>query len=254
MHPSLIRTLVTKSELSCRVSLSLWSCSVANRDETEILVVIGVETCADRPIPEVAAKVRWEEAVDERIGCRVQRSQTLDECCNGDHGLGFRDVAVNLKQVEYDVRSPAQDKDCFNVSKVNIRLPILGTLRQSYHSSKNSCVSLFFTSLLNHEMPSWNGQDGPSRQSFVYIVTIFFDQSTSKGRTFAGHIRGISTHLISTILPFGLNHSDVLLLASKQDGVHHPVWYTILLLLCYICFCCYLVFFFSIFLFLCLLK
>jgi hypothetical protein len=34
----------------------------------------------------------------------------LNESRHGDHRLGFGDVPVDLKQVEDDVRSPAQDK------------------------------------------------------------------------------------------------------------------------------------------------
>ena len=60
--------------------------------------------------PEVAADVGREEAVDERVGGRVERRQTLDERGHGDHRLRHRDVAVHLQQVEHDVRSPAQDK------------------------------------------------------------------------------------------------------------------------------------------------
>lgn len=51
-----------------------------------------------------------EEAIDERIGGRIERRQTLNESSDGDHRLRFRDVTVDLEQVEDDVRCPAQDK------------------------------------------------------------------------------------------------------------------------------------------------
>ena len=63
-------------------------------------------------LPQVATEVRREEAIDEGIGGGIERRQTLDEGRNGRHRLGLGDVAVDLQQVEDDVRRPAQDEYC----------------------------------------------------------------------------------------------------------------------------------------------
>ena len=67
--------------------------------------------------PEIAAEVGGEEAVDEWIGCRVERRQTLDERRHGRHRLGAGDVTVHLQQIENDVRRPAQDENCKIINK-----------------------------------------------------------------------------------------------------------------------------------------
>lgn len=62
------------------------------------------------PGSEIAAEVSRKEAIDERIGGRIEWRQTLNESSNGDHRLRFRDVTVDLEQVEDDVRCPAQNE------------------------------------------------------------------------------------------------------------------------------------------------
>lgn len=57
------------------------------------------------------------EAIDERVGGRVEWRQALDERGDGYHRLGFRDVAVDLEQVEDDVGRPAEDKHCNGTGK-----------------------------------------------------------------------------------------------------------------------------------------
>ena len=51
-----------------------------------------------------AHKVRGKETVDERVGGRVERGQTLDEGGDRDVGLRFRDLLEHLQQIEHDVR------------------------------------------------------------------------------------------------------------------------------------------------------
>lgn len=62
--------------------------------------------------PERAADRRREEAVDERVGCRVERGQRLNESGHGDVGLRGGHLAKHLQQVEHHVRAPAQDENC----------------------------------------------------------------------------------------------------------------------------------------------
>lgn len=53
-----------------------------------------------------------EEAVDDGVGGRIERRQGLDEGCHCDVGGTLRDVSIDLKQVEHDVRRPAENEHC----------------------------------------------------------------------------------------------------------------------------------------------
>lgn len=55
--------------------------------------------------------MRGEETIDDGIGGRVERCQTLNKRRNCDVGLSPRDVPVNLQQIEYDVRTPAKNEN-----------------------------------------------------------------------------------------------------------------------------------------------
>lgn len=73
-------------------------------------------------VPEVTAEMSGKEAVNERIGGRIERCQALDERCHGNHRLGLGDVTVDLKQIKDDVRRPAKNEYCVyrNKKKKNI--------------------------------------------------------------------------------------------------------------------------------------
>ncbi len=57
------------------------------------------------------ADVGGEEAIDEGVGRRVQRGQTLDKGCHGDGGLVLRNAVEHLQQVEDHVGAPAENED-----------------------------------------------------------------------------------------------------------------------------------------------
>lgn len=65
----------------------------------------------------MATHVGGEEAIDDRVGCRVEGSQALDEGRYGYVGLCCGDVVVHLEQVEDDVGAPAHHEHW----KINIR-------------------------------------------------------------------------------------------------------------------------------------
>ncbi len=86
------------------------SYSIFREGSIKVFTVEEVKKYSYNNIPEIAAEMSGEEAVDERISGRVERRQALDERGDGDHRLRLWDVAVNLKQVKHYVRRPAQDK------------------------------------------------------------------------------------------------------------------------------------------------
>lgn len=57
------------------------------------------------------AEMCREEKVDDRVGSRVQGSQTLDEGGDGNRPLTDWNKAVDLKEIPDKVWTPAQNKD-----------------------------------------------------------------------------------------------------------------------------------------------
>lgn len=65
-------------------------------------------------LPKCPADLRWEEAVDERVGGRIEWRQALDERGNGDIGLRPRDLIEDLQQIEDNIGRPAHHEHYHN--------------------------------------------------------------------------------------------------------------------------------------------
>lgn len=61
-----------------------------------------------RNLLEHSTHLGGEETVDDRVGSRVQRGQTLDECGDREICLRSWNAAKHLQQVEHNVGRPAQ--------------------------------------------------------------------------------------------------------------------------------------------------
>lgn len=65
--------------------------------------------------PSAASLSCWlagtEHTVDDGVGSTVQRCKTLDQGCHCDVALCARNVAVDLQEVEHNVRAPTQYKN-----------------------------------------------------------------------------------------------------------------------------------------------
>lgn len=59
------------------------------------------------------------QAIYDWVGGGIQRCKTLYESGESNSCLRFRYVTIYLEQVEYDVRAPAQDKDCKTKQFIN---------------------------------------------------------------------------------------------------------------------------------------
>jgi len=61
-------------------------------------------------LPDVSADVRREEAVNDWIGGRIQRRQTLEESGNCDQRLRRRKDAEGLEEGKYKIRRRTKDE------------------------------------------------------------------------------------------------------------------------------------------------
>lgn len=75
-------------------------------------------------VPQNAAHLRREQAVNERIGGGIQRRQALDERRNGDVCLRLRNALEYLQQIENDVRRPADNEHYGEVWKREVAFRI----------------------------------------------------------------------------------------------------------------------------------
>ena len=61
-------------------------------------------------LPPVMTYLGTEETVNDRVGCRVETAQALEEDGNGHLLLAVWEVLVYIQQVKDEVRAPANDE------------------------------------------------------------------------------------------------------------------------------------------------